>query len=290
MFEGFTDWLDEYLREHKPSAIFKAAVSLMAFAGLLGTILSSQAIRAGAFVTTIFCLMSCALLLLIDRRAIKQDRDRYLRRLNWYYKILTDLSPEPLLAVDNWQQRVEIEPNGDVHEVLTLEAVAPRDLIYFVRLAARSRWDQPRKQLRKIRMVVRGLDTTGKPGPRWHIMSSWEGDKLISYLDLDPPVRRGKVIRFQVTRSWPAKCQPMMRYKQPEDFLLRATNALEIRRAEYSIVLPRKLEAVYELIGEGEPDVQLTADVSDQDGKKVYKWCADKIPAMTFVGIRLELK
>ncbi|WP_407782316.1 hypothetical protein [Actinophytocola sp.] len=81
-----------------------------------------------------------------------------------------------------------------------------------------------------------------------------------------------------------------MRHKQPEDFVLRTTNALEIACAEYSIVLPRGFEAVYELIGEGEPDVQLTADLSDQDGKKVYKWCADKIPAMTFVGIRLQLK
>jgi hypothetical protein len=137
---------------------------------------------------------------------------------------------------------------------------------------------------------ARSLDAAGNPGPSWHIMSSWEGDRLTSYLDLDPPIRHGKIIRFQVERTWPAKCQPMMRHRQPEDFVLRTTNALELRRAEYSIVLPRKLEAVYELIGEGELDVQLTADVDEQAGKKVYRWCADKIPAMTFVGIRLELK
>ncbi|MFL6125105.1 hypothetical protein [Actinophytocola sp.] len=200
MFEGFTEWLDEYLREHKPSAILKAALGLMSFAGLLGSIMSS-AIRVGAFVTTIFGLMSCALLLLADRRAIKHDRDKYLRRLNWYYKVLTDLSPEPLLAVDKWQQRVEIEPNGDVHEVLTLEAHTSREVVYFVRLTTRSRWEQPRKHLRKIKMVARSRDALGQAGPSWHMFSSWEGDRLISYLDLDPPVRRGKIIRFEVTRT-----------------------------------------------------------------------------------------
>jgi len=291
MFDDFTKWLGGYLSDHEPSVVLKAAVGLMAFASLLGAFFGSQSLRVGAFVVVIFFLMSGVLLLLADRRRVTQARDGYLRRLDSYYAVLSELSPEPLISVDYWEQRVEIKVNGDVHEVLTLEAVTPREHVFFARLTARSLWDQPKRHLRRIRMTARGRKVDGSPGPSWHIISSWEGGKLHSYLDLDPPLRRGKIIRFQVERTWPAKCQPMMRNKQAESFLLRTTNVLEIRRAEYSVVLPEGFEAVYELIGEEEPDVQLSAiDGKEPDGRKVYRWHADKVPANTGVGIRLQLK
>lgn len=291
MFDDFTKWLDGHLSDREPSVVLKAGVGMMAFASLLGTFFGSQTLRLGAFVVAIFFVLSGVLLLLADRRRVTHTRDGILRRLNSYYKVLSELSPEPLISVDFWEQRVEIKVNGDVHEVLTLEAVTPREHVLFARLTARSLWDQPKRHLRRIRMTARGLKSDGSPGPSWHIISSWDGDKLHSYLDLDPPLRRGKVIRFQVERTWPAKCQPMMRNKQAEDFLLRTTNVLEIRHAEYSIVLPVGFRAVYELIGEEEPDVQLSAiDDKEPDGRKVYTWHADKVPANTGVGIRLQLE
>lgn len=291
MLEAFTKWLDGYLDDHEPSVVLRAAVGLLAFASLLGVLFNSQAIRAGAIVAVIFSMMSCMLLLLADRRRIRRVRDTYLRRLNWYYEVLGGLSPEPLIAVNRWEQRVDIGLNGDVHEVLTIEAVAPREHVFFARLTARSLWPQPDSQLRRIRMTARSLKADGSHGPNWQIVSTWEGDRLVSYLDMDPPIRRGQVIRFEVRRTWPAKCQPMMRARQAENFRLRTTKALEIRRAEYCVVLPEGFEAVYELVGEGEPDVQLSAvDGKEADGRRTYTWSADKVPANTAVGIRLQLK
>jgi transposase len=113
MFHEFIKWLDEYLGDHEPSAVLKAAVSLVAFASLMGAFFGSQTIRAGAFVAVILSLMSGVLLLIADRHGIRQERDTYLQRLNWYYDALGKLSPEPLVTVDNWEQTVEIPAVGD---------------------------------------------------------------------------------------------------------------------------------------------------------------------------------
>jgi hypothetical protein len=291
MFEAFIKWLDEYLSTHEQSSVLKAAVGLVAFASLLGAFFGSQTVRAGALVVVMFCLMSGVLLLLADRHTLKKERDGYLRRLNAFHSELTELTLGPLIAVERWEQRVEISSNGDVREVLLIEAVAPRDHAYFVRLTARSRWAQPRWQLRKLRQTVSTVKPDGSLGPNWSIHSWWEGDKLLSYLDLDPPIRRGQVIRFRLDRTWPGKCQPMMRDKQAEDFLLRTTTGLEIRYAEYTLVLPKGKAARYELIGDGEPDVQLAAGENEgKDGRREYTWCADKVPAQISVGMRLQLE
>ena len=138
-------------------------------------------------------------------------------------------------------------------------------------------------------MTARRVNSDDSLGPLWHIMSSWEGDKLVAYLDLDPFLRRGETLRFRVERTWPAKCRPMMRDNKAEDFLLRTTSALEIRFVKYSVILPKQHEAVYELIGVGEPDVQLLATVTEQNGRKTYSWYAEKVPDHTAIGIRLQL-
>jgi hypothetical protein len=281
--------LDDYLCDHEPSVVLKAAVAAVSFASVLVAFFGSPVVRSGAFAAAVFSLMSGVLLLLMDSRGTKQARDRYWRRLNWYYDVLSELSSEPLITVDSWEQRVEIELNGDVREVLTIEAVAPREHVFFARMTARSLWRQPKRQLRGIRMTARSLKADGSRGPSWRIVSGWENDKLISYLDLGPPTH-GQVIRFQVERTWPAKCQPLMRGKV-ESFRLRTTKGMEIRRAEYTVVLPAGFEAVFELVGEAEPDVQLFAvDLNEPDGRQAYKWFADKVPAKTAVGINLQLK
>jgi hypothetical protein len=290
MFRGSTTWLDDYLRDHEPSTALKSALGLVTFASLVGTFSDSRPIRMVAFVGIILCLLTGILLLLADRHGVRQERDTYLQRLNWYYDVLSKLNPEPLIAVDNWEQTVEIMPNGDTHEIQIIDAVAPREVIFFARLTAKSRWQQPKRQLRKITMTARRVNADDSLGPLWNIMSSWEGDKLVAYLDLDPVLRRGETIRFRVERTWPAKCRPMMRDNKPEDFLLRTTNALEIKYVKYSVVLPKGHEAVYELIGEGEPDVQLLGDVTEQNGRKTYTWYAEKVPENTWVGIRLQLR
>ncbi|SRR6266496_2378 len=292
MFKGFIAWLDSYITSQEPSSVLKALVGLMTFAGLLGTIFGNQAVRVGAFVVVIVFVTSVILLLLTDRRRLSRAYDIHRNLLSRYCDFLTENSAGPLVAIEEWRQNVYVQPNGDVREVLVLKAVALREKVYFIRLKAGSRWDQPDKYRRGVKVIARSLTINGAPGPRWNVTTSWDSvQKMTSVLHLHQPINRGETILFEVTRTWPAKCHPLMRDEQPEDFTLCMTGLLEVQHVEYTIALPPGFDAVYELIGEGEPAIQLTADAEhDQEGRRVLVWRADKVPALTKVGVRIELK
>jgi hypothetical protein len=291
MFKSFIAWLDSYVSREEPSSALKALVGLMAFAGLLGTIFGSQAIRAGAFVVVIVFVASAILLLLADRRHLKQAHDTHRMLLARYCDFVIDNSPEPLVSIEAWRQRVSIQANGDVREVLTLKAVALREKVYFIRLKGGSRWDQPEKYQRETRIIARSLTVNGTPGPHWNVTTTWQSaQKLNSILHLHQPIKRGQEILFEVIRTWPAKCLPLIR-GEAEEFSFRTTALLEIQHVEYAIVLPSGFDAVYELIGSEEPGVQISADAElDKEGRTVLVWHADKVPARTELGIRLELR
>jgi hypothetical protein len=290
MFKSFITWLDSYISREEPSAVLKAVIGLMAFAGLLGTIFGNQAIRTGAFVTIIVLVVSAMLLLLADRQRLRRAHDTHRMLLARYCDFVIDRSPEPLISVESWKQHVYVYPNGDVREVLTLNAVALRERVYFIRLKAGSRWDQPEKYRRNVRVIARGLTINGVSGPRWNVTTSWPTtEKLNSILHLHHPVKRGERVLFEVVRMWPAKCLPLI-HGQTEEFFFRTSPLLEIQHVEYTVVLPLGYDAVYELIGSTEPNIQMEADTQhDREGRKTFVWRADKVPSRTMAGIRLEL-
>lgn len=291
MFKSFIAWLDSYISREEPSAVLKAMVGLMAFAGLLGTIFGNQAIRTGAFVVVIVFVVSVVLLLLADRRRLTRTHDTHLMLLARYCNFVIDHSAEPLVSIESWKQKTYVYPNGDVREVLTLKAVAIRERVYIIRLTAGSGWQQPEKYRRDVRVVARSLTADGLPGPRWNVTTSWlTTEKMNSILHLHRPIERGQEVLFEVVRTWPAKCQTLV-LGQVDEFCFRTSPLLEIQHVEYGIVLPLGHDAVYELIGATEPDVRIEADTKyDQEGRKVFLWRADNVPNRTFVGIRLELK
>jgi hypothetical protein len=267
-------------------------VGLMAFAGLLGTIFGSQAIKTGAFVVVIVFVVSVMLLLLADRRRLRRAYEKGRALLARYCNYLIENCADPALSIETWAQRVYVRPNGDVREVLTLKAIALRDEVPFIRLTAGCRWDQPEKYRRDVKVIVRGLTPSGTPGPRWNVTTSWlSTEKMISILHLNQPIKRGEEVLAEVIRSWPAKCLPLMRDGETEDFFVRISDLLEIQHIDYSVTLPPGFDAVYELIGSTVPNVQLSADAEyDQEGRKVLAWHTNKVPAGTPIGIRIELK
>jgi hypothetical protein len=291
MFKSFITWLDSYISNEEPSSVVKAMVGLLAFAGLLGTIFGNQAIRAGAFVAVITLAVSAVLLLLADRRRLKRAYDTHRMLLARYCDFVINSCPEPLISVQAWRQRVYVQRNGDVREVLTLKAIALRKNVYFIRLKAGSYWEQPEKYRRGVKIIARSLTINGTTGPHWNVTTSWlSAQKVSPILHLHQPIKRGQEILFEVVRIWPAKCLPLVR-GEPEEFIFHTSHLLEIQHVEFGIVLPVGLDAVYELIGSEEPDVQLSIDTEhDQEGRRVFVWHADKVPTRTTVGMRLELK
>jgi hypothetical protein len=291
MFKSFIAWLDYYISREEPSSVLKAMVGLMAFAGLLGTIFGNQAIRTGAFVVVIVFVAFTMLLLLADRRHMKHAFDTHRMLLARYCDFVIDKSPDPLVSIEAWRQRVYIQANGDVREVLILKAVALREEVYFIRLRAGSRWDQPEKYRRDTKIIARSLTVNGAPGPRWNVTNNWQStQKINSILHLHQPIRRGEEILFEVVRTWPAKCLPLI-HGEAEDFTFRTSPLLNIKLVEYCVVLPSGFDAVYELIGSGESAVQMSAETDcDMEGRRIFTWRADKVPARTNLGMRLELK
>lgn len=291
MFRSIIQWLDAYLSRETPASVLNSLVGLMAFAGLLGTIFGNQAIRVGAFVVVLVFVVSVILLLLADRRHLLQDYGVHRQLLTRYCDFVVDNSSGPIVSIESWEQASYIQPNGDVKDVLKIKAVAQRERVYFIRLTAGSKWDQPERYRRNVKVIARSLTVNGSAGPRWMVTTSWtSSQKMTAILHLHEPVMRGEEILYEVIRTWPAKCRPLMRDGVAESFVFRATQMLAVRRVTYKIVLPAGFSAVHELIGHLEPDVELsTTEGRDQEDRYVITWRADLVPVGKMVGVRLEL-
>lgn len=291
MFKSFIAWLDFYISRENPASVLKSLVGLMAFAGLLGTIFGNQAIRVGAFVVVIVFVVSVILVLLADRRRSMQQLGIYRKLLTRYTDFVRDNSSDPLVSVESWDQTVYLRPNGDVREVLVIKAIALRERVYFVRMTAGSRWEQPERYRRNVDVAARGLTVNGSSGTRWNVTTSWtSSQKMTAVLHLHEPVKQGEEIHFEVVRVWPGKCRPLMREQAAEEFIFRSTSLLVIRQVNYTIVLPEGFEAIHEPIGQHHPDVNLAVlSHRDKEGRSVFAWSADLVPADTAVGIRVEL-
>lgn len=292
MLRSFIAWLDSYISREEPSSILKAVVGLMAFAGLLGTVFGNQAIRVGAFVAVIVFVISMGLLLLADRRRLKREYEIDRELLDRYCDFVIDNSSDPLVSIETWAQSVYIHRNGDVREVLTIKAIALRERVYFIRLTAKSKWDQPEQYRRGVKVIARSVTVNGTSGPRWNVTTSWSSaQKMTSILPLHDPVKAGEEIFFEVVRIWPSKARPLMRQGLAEDFTLQTSSLLKIQHAEYRVILPPGVDAVHEPIGQAAPDVRLSIEAQrDQEGRRVFTWRAETVPTFTPVGIRLELE
>lgn len=291
MFKSFIEWLDSHIAREEPSAIIKSLIGLMTFAGLLGTIFGNQAIRVGAFVVVTLFVLSIMLALLADRRRLTKAYDRQRAQIARYCTYFIESNPDPQLSIDCWRQWVFVQPNGDVREVLNLSAVVLGEQMHFLRLTARSLWDQPHRQRQDVKVTMGSIAADGTPGQRWHVTTSWQAEKMISIGHFHQAVNRGEGISFEMVRVWPAKCRPLMRDEEAEDFILFTTNRLQVHSVEYRVILPEGFEAVHELIGTTKPDVHLSAETEfDKESRRNYVWRSNTVPTMTRVGMRLQLK
>jgi hypothetical protein len=292
VFKSFVAWLDSYISQEEPASVLKALVGLMAFSGLLGTVFGNQAIRVGAFVVVIVFVVSVILLLLADRRRLRREYDVHRELIGRYCNFVIDNHPKPLISVEEWNEVVHIQANGDVKETLTLRAIALGKEVYFIRLVAGSGWDQPERYRRGVRLTARRMLVNGFSGPQWNVTRVWmSSSKMNAILHLHEPLRYGEEVRFEVKRYWPAKCQPLMRLGLAESFTCRTNDLLRIQNMEYTIVLPPGSDAVYEPIGFSEPDADNAIEVSqDKESRRVFTCRLANLPAHKDVGVRLELK
>lgn len=162
MLKSFINWLDSHISREEPSSVIKSLIGLMTFAGLLGTVFGNQAIRVGAFIVVIMFVLSVILALLADRRRLTKVCEWQRAQITRYCTHLVESNPDPQFSIDCWRQWVFVQPNGDVREVLNLNALVLSERAYFIRFTARSLWNQPQKYLDDVQVTIRNILAVGE--------------------------------------------------------------------------------------------------------------------------------
>jgi hypothetical protein len=264
-------------------------------AALLVAVLENGALQVTATVVAIVCAAGVVLAFLVESRASRRaarDCGQLVARYCGFVVGHESTARQGLLAsVENWHQKVHIQPNGDVREVVVLEAVAQRDEVYFIRFHLGSEWDQPEKYRRNVSVNADNIEIDGRATRHWSITNSWlSAARLTSIVHFHSPVRMGQVIRMEMTRFWPAKCLPLMRDGAAEQFVFRTTDLLRIRHLEYHVTLPTGFDALYEPVGFTPPDSRMSvAGYTDVAGRRVFICRATELPERLTVGMRLAL-
>lgn len=280
----FTD-LSARLGRLGRAAALKVLIALLAFAGVVGAVFENWVVRGGAIVVVV--VAGVGALVLVRRRGGSGDAELVSR----YCDFVIERKLTPLVSVTNWHQKVYVQPNGDVREVVTIQAVALRDEVHFIRFHLGSEWDQPESQRKKVVVRATSITVDGVDCPQWKFTSTWLSPaKLRSIVHFCEPVRLGQEIRLEMTRFWPAKCLPLMRHGTPESFFFRTTELLRIQRLEYQVILPPGYEVTHEPVGFTEPDDHTSVHTyTDPDGRRVVICRASRLPERQSVGMRLEV-
>ncbi|GAB1515027.1 hypothetical protein [Actinophytocola sp. KF-1] len=272
-----------------------SGVALAAVAAILLAVLGNGALRAAATVVAIVCAVGVAAVFLVERRAAgraAEDCGHLVARYCDFVVGNGSAARDGLLAsVENWHQKVHIHANGDVREVVVLEAVAERDEVYFIRFQLGSDWEQPAKYRRNVLVNADNIEIDGRPTKHWSITNSWlSAARLMSIVHFHSPVRMGQVIRLEMTRFWPAKCLPLMRRGAAERFVIGTTELMQVRHLEYQVSLPTGFDASCEPIGFTPPDHRMSVnDYTDVGGRRVFICRVTEMPERLTVGMRLAL-
>ena len=287
--------VSNYLSFRRQSVLMMAGVAAVAVAAILAAVLGNGGLRATATVVAIVCAVGVVAVFLVEGRAAgraAEDCGHLVARYCDFVVGNESAARDGLLAsVENWHQKVHIQPNGDVREVVVLEAVAERDEVYFIRFHLGSDWEQPAKYRRNVLVNADSIEIDGRPTKHWSITNSWlSGARLTSIVHFHSPVRMGQVVRMEMTRFWPAKCLPLMRRGMAERFVFGATELLRIRHLEYQVSLPIGFDARYEPIGFTPPDNRISVNgYTDVGGRRVFICRVTELPERLTVGMRLAL-
>lgn len=288
MLDKFVQWLDDLLADEGAAAVVKAVLGLMSFAVLLGAVFGNAAVKAGAFVTTVFVVLSLGLVLLARQRVLKRQAEEDVALIERYSRIVAD-DRHPSYQVIKWEEHYVIEANGDARKLVTIRAKVLNDF-RVLRLVEGCRWPQPARDRRHVRVTVRKLRVSDLPGASLSTTKAWVADgRMVLIAHVSRPPEVGSEINIAVEFDWPGMCTPLMRERKPDDFTLRFRT-----RAAYAsckVVLPRGCDAYLEPVGfEEDENGFYTGSSTSEDGRPVFLFDGFDLPEHRDVGMRLELK
>jgi hypothetical protein len=289
LFKSFITWLDGYMSGEEPSSLIKSAIGLLSFAVLLGAITGNLAIKAGALVVVLLFIIYAFLALLADRRRLSRHNEKNRRLVDKYCELLkTRLDPS--WSITKWDQLVKIDNNGNTIQTITLHAISECDNLDFYRLSVGATWQQPEKYRKRVKLKVRSVDIAGSEGPKCDVTTSWTADhKMFAIVHLPVSVERGGEFRIVMSWEWPAKCRPLMKDGQGEEFCINMTRVTQ--KLRYRVQISEKFDVYFAPVGfkASEAGYSLKRNRSPA-GHTEVTMTATSVPSARKVGMRLELK
>jgi hypothetical protein len=288
VFRSFIVWLDNYMSGEEPSSLLRSLVGLLSFAALLGALVGNTAVKAGGLVVVILFVIFVILALIADRKRIKRHKEKNRKLVSRYCDVIQRRLPWAW-RITKWEQTVKVKSNGDTVQTISLQAVAECDYLDFFTLTVGAGWTQPEKYKERVRLKVRSARVSGQSGPKCAVTTSWTGDhRLEALIHLPAAVQRDAEFRVVAEWQWPAKCRPLMKDGEGEDFCLRMKRDTD--QVSYSVLLPKKSKITYWPVGFSEGDNGYTLKRSKaKSGAVQVTFSATTAPANQRVGVHLEL-
>lgn len=280
-------FLEEFLRGHGPPAVARAAVGLMSFAVLIGAVLGSTAIKAGALVTAVL-LIATAGIALLTRRSVERRELETLRELVAQYCGLVQ-AKGPAYQVIDWEEAAVIGDRGDTRSKLKVKLRVTRDDLRFIRLRFGCGWPQPTRFRRNVHLAARNLLVDGSPGTSLRTTVSWpRAGAMAAIVHFHTPLAANSEVSFTIDLIWPRRCAPLLD-GAPDEFGLMFWEPTH--RATYRVLLPKGAEAYVEPVGRTESfkGIRLDRKVDDHGHETIIFRLSD-LPIRHRAGMRLQLK
>lgn len=282
--------LQDYVVYTGVLGVVEVALGALALAGLLGALLGrNDAVRAFSVVVVLLGLLALFGLLVANRvewrRRVEVDR----RLLRNYCDTLEKRHGQQW-QVKSWVQEVDVRPNGDVFERISVTVVVECDLLDFCSFTNGPNWDWPDRYRPKVKVKVRSVEVGYEGGTRFDYTSTWlSRSRLKTMVHLNEPAPRGSEISFVVDLEWPAKCAPLMQGYSADKFVVAFSRPLEF--AQYVVVLPADYRVCFDKIGliQGRNDYTLVSAVNHARQTETVLTVRD-VPAYHEFGMRLDLK
>ncbi|MEQ0562326.1 hypothetical protein ABJI51_24850 [Amycolatopsis sp. NEAU-NG30] len=291
MLKSLIEWFDRQLLARGAAATVRSIFAVLGFSVAVAAVPGVPAIKLSALLLMILLALTFALVLLHDRARLKQqaDEDRFL--LSRYCRFLGERHGY-VARVLSWRQAAVIAADGSAKEVIRIHAVSMRRELYFLPLKFGARWEQPKAVQKQVRVKVRSLLLEEKRGTSWRATVNWLTDGRFELIcHLRAPVKMGADIKVEIEWFWPGKCAPLVKRREPEEFVFKFNKLMPVEFAEYRITLPVGHEAYCEPIGFEEPSDSFEIRCTENPNEsKTYTFTGLGLTPGRELGMRLEVK
>lgn len=290
MLRGFITYLDGYLTDVGLMGLVRAALGILVFGSVLSALFGSTAFKAAALVITALCVLGLLTVLVTTSTGLSHRVDRYQSLLTHYCGLIYDQS-DYLWRIDRWEEDVTILANGDTTGSILVHAMVESDELHFCRLRIGPNWNQPDRFRRRVRVTASSVEVDGTGGCRWDRTLNWLPDgrlEVLAHFRSAPP-KKGDEVTVRVEFTWPGKAAPLMRFKQPDEFVM--TMGRPLAYLSYRVELPAGAQVRCDTVGlKRETDQFTLSPTTTTDKRPVIHLVAHDIATDRRVGMRLDLK